>query len=256
MIVSRRSDLVTDPIFEATGEPGKDSTVPGPAGKDSTVPGPKGEDGRGFNLRGKWRRTTYEVMDVVTHEGSSYVATAPTKSEPPGKAWQLLAARGTDGEDGHDGVGQRGRPGRDGVTTIVGGGGGTPFIAEGNILKGHALIVSSAGHCSPGLADVMATAAVVGLATSDVADGMAGLMLGGGSLELEDWSPVTGSASLSPGVAYYLSTTIPGGLTITPPDDDDLVVVFIGRALSTTVLSIEIANPIQLGDSDDWPEEE
>lgn len=252
MIVKRRNDLIVEPIESAEPVNGRDG-LPGSDGKA----GADGSDGSSLNPRGTYRRgRTYNRLDLVRYEDASWVCVEDgTKSAPP-RGFQLLSRDGADGRDGEDGVGSRGPRGRDGVTTVVSGGGsGVPFIGDGNILKGQALVVTTADHCSPGLADDFATSAVVGLAASDVGDGMAGLMLAGGTLEMDDWSAVTGSASLSPGVAYYLSTTVPGGLTTTPPTDDDLVVTFVGRALSATVLAIELAPPIQLSNIEDWPEE-
>jgi hypothetical protein len=239
-----RRELIYDPDFEVVAEPGER----GADGRNG-IDGRNGVDGRdgeaeAFNLRGAWRRGTYEPLDVVTHEGSSYVATAATKSEPPGKSWQLLAARGDDGKDGADGVSQRGPRGLPGTTTVVtGGSDATAFIADGDVLKGQPLRVSTAGHCTVANASSMIGAAAVGVAVSDVADGMAGLMLAGGTLEA-DWTAVTGSAALSPGIAYYVSLT--GGLTSTAPADGGQVVTFVGRAVSESALAIELANPILL----------
>ena len=50
---------------------------------------------------------------------------------------------------------------------------------------------------------------------------------------------------LTPGAAYYLSTTA-GGVTTTPPSTSGQVVQFIGKALSDTELSFEPAQPINL----------
>jgi hypothetical protein len=246
MRIFRRNDLETDSVLEVIAEPGERG-ADGIGGKDSTVPGPKGDkgaDAKGFNLRGEWRRGTYEPLDVVTHEGSSYAATATTKSEPPGKAWQLLAARGDDGKDGET-IAVRGPRGLPGTSTVVSGGSsGIPFIATGDVLKGQPLRVSTAGHCSLADASSVVAASVVGLAASDVADGMAGLMFGGGTLEMPSWVAITGTETLSVGSAYYLSLT--GGLTSTPPADGGQVVTFCGRAVSESELAIEVAAPILL----------
>lgn len=60
----------------------------------------------GIRPRGAWERTAeYRAGDAVEHEGSSYLATAPSKGQrPPGVAWFLLAKKGKDGAAGKSGV--------------------------------------------------------------------------------------------------------------------------------------------------------
>jgi len=59
---------------------------------------------KGYRYRGAWNaRTTYAVLDVVTYEGSSYLArTASTGKSPAATAaaWGLLAAAGHNGVAG------------------------------------------------------------------------------------------------------------------------------------------------------------
>ena len=76
--------------------------------------------GQLFKWEGPWSATaTYQLMDVVTHSGSTFVATeAPGVGEAPGEfaAWTFLAAAGQPGEPGEDGVdGQDGAPGENGA---------------------------------------------------------------------------------------------------------------------------------------------
>jgi hypothetical protein len=66
MQVKLRTDLVIDPAFMEPepergerGEPGL--SIKGDRGDN----GKPGADGKGFNLRGAWRRGTYEPLDVV-----------------------------------------------------------------------------------------------------------------------------------------------------------------------------------------------
>jgi hypothetical protein len=66
---------------------------PGPPGP----PGPQGE--KGLNWQGPWENRRYQPDDAVEYQGSSWVATAATRSRPPGKGWDLLAQRGVDGMD-------------------------------------------------------------------------------------------------------------------------------------------------------------
>lgn len=68
--------------------------------------GEPGEDGSGINLLGEWDSgTSYVVGDVVSYLGSSYAATVPSANSEPTDVnpnWQLLAAKGDDGDDGAD----------------------------------------------------------------------------------------------------------------------------------------------------------
>jgi hypothetical protein len=65
-----------------------------------------GVDGDSLNPRGAWDvGTSYVVLDVVSHEGSSYVAIYNTLgSEPPSANWLLLAEKGDKGDQGDPGT--------------------------------------------------------------------------------------------------------------------------------------------------------
>ncbi len=121
--------MFLDPMWSTMGPPGRDGAN-GVDGKDGkSVVGPQGEagaDADSLNPRGNWNRSTrYEPLDIVTHQGSSYVAvTANILNRPStrSKVWQLLAAKGSKGDRGSDGVGVfgRGPRGRDGESSVVG----------------------------------------------------------------------------------------------------------------------------------------
>lgn len=68
----------------------------------------------GLRFMGAWSPSTdYAAGDVVTADGSAYVATAETKgSQPLGSGWALLAPKGDRGEPGVKG--DRGDPGTPG----------------------------------------------------------------------------------------------------------------------------------------------
>ena len=152
--------------------------VPGASGPASMIPGPvgpqgePGADAKGWTFRGEWKRTaTYKKGDVVTDDGSTYLAHEPSNGKsPPGKQWALIAERGRDGESL---AGQRGRPGRDGVTTIINNSSPLAFIADENILKGQPLRVTTSGHCSLADASAYATSEVVAVSTTDTASALA-----------------------------------------------------------------------------------
>lgn len=65
----------------------------GPQG-ETGPPGDTGAQGDSFNWAGVWTAGTYNVRDVVSHEGSSYVALTTTTEEPPHADWDLVAAAG------------------------------------------------------------------------------------------------------------------------------------------------------------------
>ena len=70
-------------------------------------PGQKGDPGDPglVSWKGAWVDTTaYQAGDVVEHNGSSYIAVdANTGSEPPSAHWNLVAAKGAQGDKGDPG---------------------------------------------------------------------------------------------------------------------------------------------------------
>ena len=66
--------------------------------------GPQGPEGeKGLQWQGPWDiATVYAVDDVVSHEGSAWVAVDPSTGEEPGVSvdWQLVAEAGVDGAAG------------------------------------------------------------------------------------------------------------------------------------------------------------
>jgi hypothetical protein len=92
---------------------------------------------------------------------------------------------------------------------------------------------------------------VVGVAAEDVAEDAEGRYVTEGQVKRDDWTPVAGTAALSPGSVYYLSPG--GGITATAPTAGGQVVLTIGRALSARVLDVEIGEPILLEVAPDDP---
>lgn len=115
-----------------------------------------------------------------------------------------------------------------------------------NTDKGMAVYVDGSATCDLAQADSINTTKAVGLATTDVTAGAAGQYQTEGTITKADWTTVTGAAALTPGAYYYLSEATPGGLTSTAPTTIGQFVVAVARALSTTQLDIEIAQPILL----------
>lgn len=97
-------------VADATGEITSGKAV-SPAGQPGSA-GASGADGLSFTHRGAWSSGTgYVVRDVVSHNGSTYVAKASTNVAPPNATyWDLWASKGTDGTSGTDGVSAFARP--------------------------------------------------------------------------------------------------------------------------------------------------
>lgn len=83
----------------------------------------------------------------------------------------------------------------------------------------------------------------IGLMLLAASPGFVGRVQLAGTFELEDWTAITGAAALQALGVYYLSET-PGQLTTTPPAVSGTVQQQIGRALSTTVMQIDVAYAI------------
>jgi fibronectin-binding autotransporter adhesin len=85
----------------AKGAPGADG-IPGPRGLkgpkgDTGLMGPQGPNGESIRWRGRWAQgKSYEPLDAVEFDGSSYICTKPTQgTKPPGYGWDLMAQKGT-----------------------------------------------------------------------------------------------------------------------------------------------------------------
>jgi hypothetical protein len=76
----------------AVGLPGADSTIPGPLGPTGPA-GPVGPTGTGFQFRRQWDvNQTYNVNDVATFGGTSYIATAANTGQEPDIAPMVTVA--------------------------------------------------------------------------------------------------------------------------------------------------------------------
>jgi len=84
-----------------------------PPGEDWQLLAAAGRDGRSLAFRGAWKGgKDYGHLDVVAHDGGSWVALQDAPGACPGDGWQLLASRGKAGPPGARGEpGERGYPG-------------------------------------------------------------------------------------------------------------------------------------------------
>jgi hypothetical protein len=115
--------------------------------------------------------------------------------------------------------------------------------ANGNITVGQPVYVLSSNvvklaEATPAGADyarcqVFGLCLVAGTNNNDVT------ILTEGHVERNDWTIITGSATLTAGAVYFLSETA-GQLTELPPSTDGSMIVRVGRAFTTTKLDIEI----------------
>ena len=189
--------------------------------------GRDGVDGLGFNLRGEWQPGNYEPHDVVEHEGSSYVAKVATKSEPPSRAWQLLASKGERGEQGERGIASKGQKGDRGESALA----DTVATADVPMAIGDVIYASGADRVDLAQANGDATSTVVGMVTS--VKGSVVKHRSHGTVENPNWS-------LTPLSVYYLSPTVAGGMTTVFPNDTGHFVIILGTAVSPTKLALNI----------------
>jgi hypothetical protein len=90
--------------------------------------GADGADGESLNWLGEWTGANSTTNDVVSYNGSTYIATADSPGEPPTNTtyWDLLAAKGADGATGPTGAdGATGPTGATGETGTTGATGAT-----------------------------------------------------------------------------------------------------------------------------------
>lgn len=114
------------------------------------------------------------------------------------------------------------------------------------IVQGQPVYVSSSGHVRKAINNSTITnAKVAGLCydasvpTTDPINVQVS-----GQMELATWLAVTGTNLLTPGLYYFLDSTI-GRLTTTAPTSSGFVTL-VGLAITTTMLDIKINDPIQL----------
>ncbi|MGI9021150.1 MAG: collagen-like triple helix repeat-containing protein [Solirubrobacterales bacterium] len=155
------------------GQPGTPGT-PGAPG----APGQPGADGTSFIWQGPWEAgREYAPNDVVSHQGSSWIATKGEACEPGSVGcaqWDLLAQKGEQGVPGEPGA--AGTPGSAGASALTGlaesGGAfsGTMFAAPNGTSSMNAN-ESAVQHLSPNSSIVARDLAVKTTASSGVQSG-------------------------------------------------------------------------------------
>ena len=136
------------------------------------------------------------------------------------------------------GVAVQGNDERLGTFSGVNADSGTIF--DGMVIAAHASGIMRADaddltRCAVGLARIGAV--IAGTVTGQTS----------GLLSLSDWSAVTGTTTLTPQAVYYVSATA-GMLTTTAPTGSGKGVQVVGKALTTTIIAILVADRYKLGD--------
>ncbi len=221
-----------------TGAAGANGSAGAPGAKGDK--GATGLAGDGFVFKGAWSVTTaYVSRDVVTANGSTYVAVAPNTGLDPvvdvansGGNWALLAARGADGAvgaDGKDGApGPQGPAGSDGAQGIQG-------------LQGLPGVVGADGAQGPqgpiGLQGPKGDKGDTGAAgTFPVGTKMGAILVWDGA----KWNEITPPTAR--GVGLIFCNSGPFWASVCPPEESSL---FFTESFSTGVF-----DPLKLEDPD------
>ena len=123
--------------------------------------------------------------------------------------------------------------------------GGVSAVAAVNLLPGQPVYVNgTTGQLGLASASVYVTSFVAGLVVAATAAGFIA-DLATDVLTLQDWTAITGSASLQPGQDYFLGTT-PGTLSLIAPTVQGQTATPVGKSVSTTQLLIQPGQPILL----------
>lgn len=115
-----------------------------------------------------------------------------------------------------------------------------------DVIVGQPLYLQSNGHLDLAQANAIATCRICGLALTDANATTAVNYSVDGTVDRADWTPVTGTVSLTPGAPYYLSPDEPGKLTTIAPETVGQIVALVGFAISATRFAIEVQTPILL----------
>ena len=115
------------------------------------------------------------------------------------------------------------------------------------ITIGQPVYVDGSATVDLARANAAATDRAIGLvADASISAAASGAIRHGGVVSSANWTPVIGSTNLTAGADYFLSATTAGQLTATAPTTAGQFVSYVGHAISTTKLLIEIERPIGL----------
>lgn len=133
------------------------------------------------------------------------------------------------------------------IATIADVTGGALPSAEADepILAGQPIRLTAAGHAVLADAAQNGQAEVAGIAAADTASGFA-VPYSRARIALGNWSPIAGSAQLTPAAIYYLDPSSPGRITAIAPESTGHYLTRLGRAAAPDAFQIEIEPPIRL----------
>jgi len=134
------------------------------------------------------------------------------------------------------------------ITISSTGDGFLPLTAEADatIKIGNPIRLKANGHVEPAQANTLSTSHVVGIAITDTEPTYTCKYLSEGQVNRTDWTDIAGSANLTPGATYFLSTSQAGKITTIAPSTQSQYVVRVGRAIDVLTLDVEIEWPILL----------
>jgi Chaperone of endosialidase/Collagen triple helix repeat (20 copies) len=224
--------------------------------------GATGSTGSGFNFRNAFNsNATYAINDVVTFNGSTYMAflanSGPTNPTPDTNAgvWGVMAQQGSAGAAGATGV--AGTPGATGATGTAGATGptGTAGIVGATGATGATGVAGTAGATggtgatgATGATGLAGTSGATGLTGATGAPGIAGIAGATGSTGPSGATGSTGASPFTLDGSNAVFTTGAMGIGIDPPDPTavlDLTSTTQGvlAPRMTTTQRLAIANP-------------
>tara|TARA_R110001606_G_scaffold56301_1_gene136488 strand:+ start:1879 stop:2820 length:942 start_codon:yes stop_codon:yes gene_type:complete len=173
--------------------------------------------------------TTYNIGESVSYLGSSYVAYTVTTGNIPTDIsfWQILAEKGVAGGDSLN------------ITCRN--------ISGATILKGSVVYISGATANRPTIELAQANNPItasrtIGLAVNNISNNSTGTVIDFGLLDNVDTS------AFLEGDELYLSESVLGGLTTTPPIQPDYIIK-IGIVLESSAVNGQIQINIDTGES-------
>ena len=120
-------------------------------------------------------------------------------------------------------------------------------LPEVAVEVGHMIHLTPANLLALSRADADDTAIVVGVVVAGAAAGHAAEWTVDHPVERPDWTVLTedGAPHLEPGAAYFLSATLAGGITRSPPAVRGQWVIPVGHAVAPTVLHVTLGTPVK-----------
>ena len=116
--------------------------------------------------------------------------------------------------------------------------------ADQTTVAGQVVYIEATGHVALAMADAVPQAGAIGLLFANIGLGGTAMYLTEGSIALADWTAIVGTTTLIPGALYFLSNSVPGGMSTIAPSTG--YVVPVGRATSATTIDIEVQESVRL----------